>query len=150
MTTEQEQRAQEPPDGAGPDTALQQRIQQTIQPVVANFRQQMAESLRRQLEHQDQPEDSALPTDGPARPDSGSPEEPSAPQLQADERNGGPAAHQTREPAGDETEADTGDEEEGIGDVLSDMGQQVPGILLHALAEQGEPWLQSMVDAALD
>ena len=175
MTTEQEPRTPQRSDRAGLDPMFQQRIQEAVQPVMANFRQQVAEAVRRQLEQQGEPENSAGPADTNMQPNSDSGEakfdprtqeaEPEttsqeaesmpravdadkgAPEQPEPDRSAEPAKESEMKPAAEEEQADG---EESVGEVLSDIGQAVPGVILDALTEQSAPWLQMMLDMALD
>jgi hypothetical protein len=150
-------------DRGGLDPMFQQRIQQAVQPVMANFRQQVAEAVRRQIEQQGQPGNAAVAAGTNAQPDSGSQEtqpeassEEMAPPRRAADSDEKTAVEQRRSQATQDTGTNPADEEEpaeedeSVTDMLSDIGEAVPGVILETLTEHSGQWLQMALDMGLD
>ena len=164
--TEQPSARQQPPSsavGAGLGQVLQQQIAAAIQPVIADFRQQMAHAGQPET-HSDRVVDTngkgvrqeaqqVMPDSAPEQPADGQPE----PGPQPTER----AVSQGHKPdeaeSGDQQTATAPEEESEDQHGLSRGKSLVTGAVrpavsgaLHLVEEQGEQWLRSTLVAGLD
>jgi len=138
--------------GAIPDLGqmLQEQIGQALQPAMAEFREQMAATVRRELDevlHQDDPDSRTGAQRATGR---GQLEDQRLPQRAADQAEGEPPSKSSE--SEDETRSQDSEStgKHGLQGILPQLGKPLLESLPDVLEKQGEQWLRSRLDQGID